>query len=70
MLAFGSDFTASSMARWSPKVASLILMSHTFGEGDDWNVGPLLGFQGIVRVRKWCEQAGGDCDSSETAFHW
>jgi hypothetical protein len=41
-----------------------------FGEGDDRNVGPHLGFQGIVGVRNWCEQAGGDCESSETAFHW
>jgi hypothetical protein len=40
-----------------------------FGEGEDWNVGPQLGFQGIVGVRNWCEQAGGDCESSETAFH-
>jgi hypothetical protein len=41
-----------------------------FGEGHDRNVGPHLGFQGIVGVRNWCEQAGGDCESSETAFHW
>jgi hypothetical protein len=41
-----------------------------FGEGDDRNVGPHLGFQGIVSVRHWCDQADGDCESSETAFHW
>ena len=41
-----------------------------FGEGDDRNVGPHLGFQGIVGVRHWCELAGGDCESSVTAFHW
>ncbi|XSC46635.1 hypothetical protein ACF1BQ_013170 [Bradyrhizobium sp. RDT10] len=40
-----------------------------FGEGDDRNVGPHLGFQGFVGVRNWFEQAGGDCESSETAFH-
>jgi len=41
-----------------------------FGEGDDRNVCTNLGFQGVVRVRKRCEQAGGDRESSETAFHW
>nr|QIG93490.1 hypothetical protein G6P99_13900 [Bradyrhizobium sp. 6(2017)] len=41
-----------------------------FGEGDDRHVGPHLGFQGIVGVSNWCEQAGGDCESNETAFHW
>jgi hypothetical protein len=40
-----------------------------FGEGDDRNVGPHLGFQGIVGLRSCYEQAGGDCKSSATAFH-
>jgi hypothetical protein len=40
-----------------------------FGEGDDRNVGPHLAFQGIVGVRSRCQQAGGDCESSEAAFH-
>ncbi|UQD71545.1 hypothetical protein JEY40_37830 [Bradyrhizobium japonicum] len=40
-----------------------------FGEGEDRSVGPHLGFQGIVGARNWCAQAGGDCESSETAFH-
>ena len=39
-----------------------------FGEGDHRNVGPYLGFQGIVGVRNWCELTG-DCESSETPFH-
>jgi len=37
-----------------------------FGEGEDRNVGPHLGFQGIIGVRNWCELTGGDCESSET----
>ena len=41
-----------------------------FGEGEDRNVGPHLGFQGIIGARNWCELTGGDCESSETAFHW
>jgi hypothetical protein len=41
-----------------------------FGEGEDRSVGPHLGFQGIVGIRNWCELAGSDCESSETAFHW
>jgi hypothetical protein len=40
-----------------------------FGEGDDGTIGPHLAFQGIVGVRSRCEQAGGDCESSEAAFH-
>jgi hypothetical protein len=57
------------MARWSPEVASLMLMSHTLAR-EKTGVGPHLGFQGIVGVRNWCEQAGGDCESNETPFHW
>jgi hypothetical protein len=41
-----------------------------FGEGDDRSVGPHLGLQAIVGARNWCEQVGGYCESSETAFHW
>jgi hypothetical protein len=36
-----------------------------FGEGDDRNEGPQLGFQGIVGVRHRCEQDGARCASGE-----